>query len=46
MSEVPLYTHSVGATRPVACPVRPETLQGYLAYKKTHPPKTLPYAYA
>ena len=21
-------------------------LQGYLAYKKTHPPRTLPYAYA
>ena len=21
-------------------------LQGYLTYKKTHPPRTLPYAYA
>jgi len=30
---------------PVTCPPR-MGLQGYLAHKQTHPPRTLPYAYA
>ena len=48
MSEVPLYTLKRGDRR-AACrraAIQSPRLQGQLAHKKTHPPKTLPQAYA
>jgi len=49
MSEVPLYNkNNMWASRCAdACP-RGERIQGYLAHKKTHPPRTTigPQAYA
>ena len=41
MSEVPLYM-AAGGEVPIYPGEAPYTLQGYLAYKKTHPPRTLP----
>ena len=48
MSEVPLYTLKRGDRR-AACrraAIQSPRLQGQLAHKKTHPPRTLPKAYA
>jgi len=47
MSEVPLYTPlSFAGVRCSRAPTAAESLvQGYLANKKTHPPRSLPLAY-
>ena len=43
MSEVPLYCQRLRRGGPF---VRVTPVQGHLTYKKTHPPRTLLYAYA
>ena len=48
MSEVPLYAlpHALSSFRRRRARLRGTPVEGYLAHKKTNPPRTLPKTYA